>query len=273
VPRTPGLYSHGSIAAQVDYAIAEADRQVPWWRGWPGWFWQVDLEHWGYDNVAPDLGVQMCAMLRARTNRWVVLYAPFWAYGNSIGGSDPLWASSYGNNSATPYRDRYPGDNGPGWTPYSGRVPVFWQYGSRMTVGSQPTCDVNAFRGSLDQLKALIQGKGGDMAFDGTLPSTGGRTGPIALSDLWNEEMVGHSGFVPGDKSARQLLLERILAGVTDLQARPALALTDAQVTAIAATIAAALVTATDNPLSPADLAAVEAVITRVAGGLVFRAG
>lgn len=148
----------GPVAPQVDFALAELDRQVPWWRTWPGFFFQVDLEKWSYDAVAPSQGVEMARLLRERTGRWVVLYAPRWAYGDTIGGADPLWASDYGTNPAVALQAAYPGDSSSRWRTYSGRTPVFLQYGSRLTIGRQPSADGNAFRGTVDQLRALICG-------------------------------------------------------------------------------------------------------------------
>jgi hypothetical protein len=162
VPRTPGNNGHGPIQDQVNYFLAYLDQQTPWWRSTREFFLQVDLEHWGYDDVAPQYGVQACELLRSQTGKWVVHYAPRWAYGDTIGGDHPLWASAYGSNPALPYRQAYPGDASSGWQAYSGRTPTFLQYGSQLTIGSQPGCDANAYRGSLDELRALITG--GNMA-------------------------------------------------------------------------------------------------------------
>jgi hypothetical protein len=50
-------------------------------------------------------------------------------------------------------------------------VPTFLQYGSRLTIGSQPGCDANAFRGTLDQLRALITGGNEMSEWTATPPS------------------------------------------------------------------------------------------------------
>ncbi|MFC7480173.1 peptidoglycan-binding protein [Luedemannella flava] len=125
VVRTPGNNSHGTLAAQADFALAELDRQLPEWRTIPGFFFQVDVEPWSYDNVRPELGVELGRLLRQRTGRGVVLYAPRWAYGDKIGGTDPLWASNYTASGApAPFWTQWartPGIEGhPGLTPYSG---------------------------------------------------------------------------------------------------------------------------------------------------------
>lgn len=155
VPRTPGV----SIAKQVDNAIAYANKQTPWWKTFNGWFWQVDLEHWEYDKVAAKHGVEMAKLLEQKTGKKVVLYAPKWAYGNTVGGSYPLWASDYGSNTATEFKQLYKnrvGDKGSGWTKYSNRTPMIWQYGSRAKIGTQSTCDANAFRGSEADFAKMI---------------------------------------------------------------------------------------------------------------------
>jgi hypothetical protein len=158
IPRTPGNNGHGSIQQQVAYFLAYLDSQTPWWRPTREFFIQVDTEHWGYDDVSPQYGAQACALIRSQTGKFVIHYAPRWAYGDTIPGDDPLWASSYGSNPSLPYRQAYPGDNSSGWAPYSGRTPTILQFGSRLTIGSQPTCDGNAFRGTLDQFRALVVG-------------------------------------------------------------------------------------------------------------------
>lgn len=164
VPRTPGNGGHGRVADQVAYLLDYVTAEVPWWRDWPGWMWQVDLEHWGYDDVAPEHGVEACRLLREQTGRQVILYAPRWAYGDTIGGDDPLWSSNYSQNPVLPYRQAYPGDSSGRWVAYSGRTPAILQFGSRTVIGRQSGCDANAFRGSIDEFRQFIQGQGGFVA-------------------------------------------------------------------------------------------------------------
>ncbi|MBV1853379.1 hypothetical protein [Catellatospora tritici] len=159
VPRTPGNNGHGGIIHQVEFAIAETTRQFPDWQDFPGWFWQVDLEHWDWDTVQPWCGVEMCKQLRELTGKTALLYAPHWSYGDSIAGADPLWASDYGPNRIGNFKDLYDardGNTGRGWRKYSDRTPVIWQFGSRGIVGGQKTCDINAFRGTEDDFARMI---------------------------------------------------------------------------------------------------------------------
>lgn len=174
VPRTPGNNGHGSVVAQVRYLLDYVDAQVPWWRQHPGWFWQVDLEHWSnkngvYDAVAPAVGVEMARLIRQATGRPVVLYAPRWAYRDTVGGDAPLWSSAYGSNPAVPYPQAYTaagGDKGSGWAAYSGRVPLVWQFGSRTRIGNQNGCDANAIRDETAFKALFTKTMEDDMAFD-----------------------------------------------------------------------------------------------------------
>ncbi|MFG2038761.1 glycoside hydrolase family 25 protein [Dactylosporangium sp. NPDC048998] len=147
--------STSSVAAQVDFCLAYVDAKTPWWREHPGWFFQCDLEHWPYDKVAPSVGVAWCERMEARTGRRVLLYAPRWAYGDTIGGGAPLWASNYVPGRGG-FRELYPNDTSTRWRPYSGRTPVILQYSSNATIGRQPTCDANAFRGTVADFARLI---------------------------------------------------------------------------------------------------------------------
>jgi hypothetical protein len=169
-----------SPQAQVDYYLSYLDSQTPWWRTWPAWFFQVDLEKWSYDNVRASIGEAFADILEQRTGRKAVIYASRGQYGNELSGtSHELWNANYGTNPEGQYRTVYSvrgGDTGPGWASYSGRTPVFWQFGSRTRIGSQPTCDANAFRGTLAQLRALING--GDDMFEQSDRNT-------AQADTW----------------------------------------------------------------------------------------
>jgi hypothetical protein len=151
VPRTPGP----SIANQVDYLIRYADAQTPWWRDFPGWFWQMDTEHWSYDKVSGSTGAAACRELERRTGKQVIHYAPNWAYGNDIPGDQPLWASSY-VTGAGDFKALASKVAASRWAAYSGRTPAILQYSSSATIGRQPTCDANLFRGDLDGFARLI---------------------------------------------------------------------------------------------------------------------
>jgi hypothetical protein len=147
-----------SVSAQVDYFLAYVNAATPWWTSTPGFFFQVDTEQWPYDKVTAQRGADVCAEVRRRTGRQVVHYAPSWAYGDSIPQPDPLWSSKYGTNPVGSLQSTYPGDSSSRWAAYSGRVPTFLQFGSNVIIGSQHTCDGNAFRGTVEQLRTFITG-------------------------------------------------------------------------------------------------------------------
>lgn len=146
-------------ARQADHLLATADRLWPAWRRHPCWFWQVDLEKWPYDPVSAAAGIAFGNALAARTDRRIVVYASRGQYGSTLAGCPyELWNAAYGRNEAGPFRDLYPGDSSARWSPYSGRTPVFLQYTSNAVIGRQHICDANAYRGTVEQLKAFIGG-------------------------------------------------------------------------------------------------------------------
>ena len=155
VPRTPG----DPVADQVAHCIALADRDEPWWRTFPGWFWQVDLETWGYDNVAASTGIAFGTLLATRTGRVAIMYASHGEYGNRLTAwVGPLWNANYPSGAHAPFKDLYPGDHYAGWDPYSGQVPAICQYASTAIIAGMTTCDANAYRGTLAELTALLTG-------------------------------------------------------------------------------------------------------------------
>lgn len=153
--------SHSS-SEQVDYFLAYVSAATPWWRDFEGWFFQVDLEKWSYDDVASGKGEEFADILEQRSGRKAVIYASKGQYGNALlGTSHPLWNANYGSNPSKAYRQLYfdhGGDLGPGWASYSGTTAQIWQYGSNAIIGSQHTCDANAFKGTTSDFAAMIGG-------------------------------------------------------------------------------------------------------------------
>jgi GH25 family lysozyme M1 (1,4-beta-N-acetylmuramidase) len=148
-----------NVSAQVDYFLSYLDQVAPWWRAFPGFFMQVDLELWPYDQVSASTGMAFASALVAAQPKRVITYASRGQYGNSLTGIiTPLWNAAYGSDPAVHYPLAYPGDGSSNWAPYSGWTPVLWQYGSRTIIGTQPNCDASAYRGSLDDLRVLIKG-------------------------------------------------------------------------------------------------------------------
>lgn len=223
VLRTPGNGGNGSISAQADYFFSYMDATIPWWRHQP-FLLQIDAEKWPYDAVTGADPVPMAEAMRTlsvadwleiraqrasttidfanlllseNTGARVITYASRGQYGDALTGiPTDLWNAAYRSSS-------YPGDGAADWAPYSGKVPVLWQWTST-------PFDKNAYRGAPGDLLAYLAGGGGDMAITDVVPATGNRTVGTVLSDLWNEEMVNHSGYVPTDVSPRQQILNRL---------------------------------------------------------------
>lgn len=109
-------------------------------------------------------------------------YVPRWFWSNQGGGDlTPLSqrgvgvvSSAYPGKSGEAPAAGYAsagGDSGVGWQPYGGITPVLWQYTDAGT--EQQSLDFNAFRGTIDQLAALLGGSvhtvGGDVNLTDTV--------------------------------------------------------------------------------------------------------
>jgi hypothetical protein len=153
VLRTPGSGGAGSLQAQLDFWVSYMDSQTSWWRNHPHWILQVDAERWTYDDVQPSTVLDFASLLaRSGLPGWKVTYASRGQYGDALRGiATPLWNADYRNNGTYP-GDNWTSDNGApaGWASYSGVTPTLLQY--------REAPDLNAFRGSLDELLALTGG-------------------------------------------------------------------------------------------------------------------
>ena len=145
-----------SVVAQTNKAIQEADRQWPAWRSFPGFFWQVDSENWGYDFPPLSVGTEMCRLFEMATGKKAVHYASVGHYGPAWNQPYPRWNPNYYLwQRVGHYRSLYTqsgGDTGPGWTG-SARI---WQYSDSAIIGRQGTCDANAFKGTEEDFARMI---------------------------------------------------------------------------------------------------------------------
>ena len=90
-------------------------------------------------------------------------YVPYWE--NRIHPGEPdshefgaFWVAAYGTNPRGVPRTIYPGDDHRQWGyPLGNQRPVMWQFGSNGLVAGHAV-DVNAFKGTVEQLKALFYG-------------------------------------------------------------------------------------------------------------------
>jgi len=173
-----------AIGPQVDNALRASP---PWWRDFPGWCGQTDLEHWDYDAVTASTGIEFSRAWREAMARAVLLYASHGQYGDQLTGWDgPLWNADYTSHAPAGFVAMYPGDAWTplhnnawrgGWTPYSGQAPALLQYTSQATIAGHTTCDANAYRGTIEQLRALLTGHGGNY-------------GPIGADEMTQEEHI-----------------------------------------------------------------------------------
>jgi len=156
------LHGQTSLSAQADWWVEQVTQDTPWWQAHPYWVWQVDAEPFDY-LTAPTIDQinKFGGLVLDRTGcpaQSFLVYAPAWHYGVKLTELRyPLWHSSYGANPVGWYQDVYPGDNSARWrAPID---PLILQYGSRTTIAGQTTCDADAFRGTLDELKARLKPK------------------------------------------------------------------------------------------------------------------
>lgn len=145
------------VADQVDHWLATMDRVIPWWRDWEAFFLQADCERTNTVLPSPSTVKAFCDRAAQQSGRTVICYASAGMYGDRLAGlGHPLWNAHYGANPAGPFQPLYPGDNSAGWAIYSGQAPALLQYGSKTIIAGLTTCDANAYRGTLAQLKKLI---------------------------------------------------------------------------------------------------------------------
>lgn len=94
----------------------------------------------------------------------VYSYVPYW---ESMPGGEPsmdglgaLWVAAYGSNRSGPPTAIYPGNGDGQWNyPLGNQLPALWQFGSNANVAGFLEVDVNAYRGSRDDLAALFTGR------------------------------------------------------------------------------------------------------------------
>lgn len=149
-----------NVNAQVDFFLS---RLPSWWADGP-FLVQLDVEHWTNDWPPPAAVTAWVSRFVQKTGGQYrpLVYASKGQYANTLlSVHAPLWNAAYPTSTARPLAAAYSaagGDSGKGWVNYSGQMPALWQFTSNATVGSQRQCDVNAFRGTIDQLIALTRG-------------------------------------------------------------------------------------------------------------------
>jgi hypothetical protein len=149
----------------------------------------LDIETEGASSPNLPFVLSVVDAMRSRGLNVRLAYLPRW-YWQRIGSPDltPLAQRGVGVvSSAYPARGgQQPstgyaasgGDTGPGWAPYGGVTPVLWQFTD--TGVEQQQLDFNAFRGTVTELAALLEG---------SAPTTqGGLMGSYTMSDGWQRD-------------------------------------------------------------------------------------
>lgn len=160
----------GNPLGRANLFINRLDAACPGWRDRP-FLLQVDCEKWNGDpGTVPgkaDISTFCGQLVKIMPKLRPIVYAPKWVYGDGLTGLGyPLWASSYVTGSGG-FKSLYPGDSSSRWNSYSGQTPAILQYTSSAFIDGQTTCDANAYRGTFDQLMALVApGWSADMALD-----------------------------------------------------------------------------------------------------------
>lgn len=120
------------------------------------------------------------------------VYSGAWYWENMPGGEPSmdglghLWVSNYGANRTGTPKDLYAGDGGDGhrgWRyPLGDRTPDILQFGSEGTVADWYPVDVNAYRGTRDELARIFHPNNAPKEADMTT-AVGWPDGPAALND------------------------------------------------------------------------------------------
>lgn len=144
-------YLHGAAAGadpvmEADFAYSIIGAGVPV---------MLDVEAYGA-TVADCLA--FAAELRRRGGNPRLAYLPRWYWDTNLHQADlrPLTTAGLHVVSSNYPTGGY-SDSGPGWDPYGGVAPIGWQYTDRASVNGH-LVDMNAYRGSLAQFRALLSG-------------------------------------------------------------------------------------------------------------------
>ncbi|HAT1503307.1 TPA: peptidoglycan DD-metalloendopeptidase family protein [Corynebacterium striatum] len=126
-------------------------------------------------------------------------YVPYWE--GSIAPGEPdshefgaFWVAAYGQNRTGAPAAIYPGNGASQWDyPLGNQKPALWQYGSNAQVAGY-SVDINAYRGTRDQLRALFYGgkqhhEGEEMTTKFFTDFLTGYLGPQikAIQEIWTQ--------------------------------------------------------------------------------------
>lgn len=142
----------GNGAAQAEHCFAVTG---------PGVSVMIDHEPTTGSNPSVQDAVDFAVRYRQLGGLCTLDYLPRWYWGNPVGSPSggmgapslaPLAAAGLSliASSYTTYSD-----TGPGWAGYGGVDPVIWQYTDALAYSGQ-SVDFNAYRGTVDDLRALL---------------------------------------------------------------------------------------------------------------------
>lgn len=141
--------------------------------------------------------------IRARGGVCTTVYMPEW-YWQSIGSPDLRPLAAAGLHLVSSNYTTY-SDTGSGWSPYGGVTPAIWQYSSTFPYGGRAV-DINAFRGSVDDLRTLVTGGApamADLDYTNTqtyaVPDDGGRSAKLMIFESWKTLHMGLSAYGDGE--------------------------------------------------------------------------
>ncbi|WJZ03468.1 glycoside hydrolase family 25 protein [Corynebacterium freiburgense] len=149
-----------SIAAQVQASLeVMGNQQRPMW---------IDVETPAGIHVDH---IRECKRLFEQAGVRVIgcySYVPYWEHKISPNEPDShefgaFWVAAYGTNTPGPPKNIYPGNSHRQWNyPLGNQQPALWQFSSEARFGSwrggNSGVDINAFRGTREQLHALFYG-------------------------------------------------------------------------------------------------------------------
>lgn len=116
-----------------------------------------------------------------------LLYLPRWYWQQigspSLAGLPPLWSSRYPDNRIGDLRDEYADVPAHFWDGYGGLRVAVLQFTSSARVAGRSPIDGNAYRGTLNELRALFGATGGGGA-------AGGKGDDMELTDPFDEKII-----------------------------------------------------------------------------------
>jgi hypothetical protein len=148
---------HGNIQAQAANAFAVVGAGDPL-------MLDVEVVQGDADPTFDDV-TGMVAAYRGLGGTVTLLYLPQWFWSGHWGSPDLTPLAGLGlaliSSDYTTYSD-----TGPGWNPYGGVTPSIWQFTNTASFGGASNVDMNAYRGTIDELRALFGGRSeGDRMF------------------------------------------------------------------------------------------------------------